>query len=454
MSQTKVLEGEPLVKALGLKEIWAIGVGSVVGDGIFLLMGEGGKLAGPFAIVAYTAAGVLLLCMMVAMGELAVGMPNAGAMWVWNRRCLGDLAGFISGISYAAGWVIAGGSTGIAIGTVSNAFYQIGSRTEVSIVIWSLFWVTVFAVVNYMGVILASKVQLYLVLALVGLMLLFGILGLTSGKFEADNFQPFMPFGVGSFFPALAFGTYAYMGALTLTTAGSEAKDPRDLPKGLVYASITFLIVYTIAMVAMFGILPHEEMNVSESPFTAAAILAFGPGAGVVLNIAAWLAAATCLLGGTFFSAPRLLFSMGESGILPPIFAQLNNKRVPGFATIFCWILSVIMILIGTNNPDVIYVTLSLLLVFCWVVTWAIGLTAAIKYRSDFKDEVFRLPWKQPLFPFFPIIGYLGVVVILYGTFRGAETSLITGIVFLLIQIAYYYAYGRQNLKKTMEAGS
>jgi|Deesub1362A_J573_1020465.scaffolds.fasta_scaffold07209_2 amino acid transporter len=449
MSKAKVLEAEPMVKALGLKEIWAIGVGSVVGDGIFLLMGEGGQIAGPFALVAYSVAGFLLLCMMVAMGEMAVGMPNAGSMWIWTRRCIGDLAGMISGISYAAGWIIAGGSVGIAIGTISNWFYQFGSKPETSIIIWSLIWVTVFAIVNYMGVVMASRVQLFLVLGLVGLMLLFGIVSFVTGKVDVDNYQPFMPFGAGSFFPALAYGTYAYMGALTLTTAGSEAKKPVDLPKGLVYASITFLVIYTIAMAAMFGILSYEEMSVSESPFTAAAQLAFGPGAAFVINIAAWLAAATCLLGGTLYSAPRILLSMGESRILPEVFARLNDKRVPGFATIFAWVLSVVLVLIGMKNPDVVYVTLSLLLVFCWVTTWTLGMISSIRYRKLFREEVEKLPWKQPLFPLFPIIGFFGVVIIMYGTFKGAESALITGVVFLLLQVVYYYAYGKKNIKKT-----
>ncbi len=169
---------------------------------------------------------------MVSMGEMAVGMPDAGAMWVWNKRTLGGLAGFLTGTSYAIGWIIAGGSVGLAIGTITSYFFQIGSP-ETSVIVWAVIWLTVFMILNLIGVIPAANTQLGLVLGLVGLMLIFGIAAFASGKINLDNYTPFMPNGFGSLFPAIAFGTYAYMGALTLTTAGSEVKNPKDLPRGL-----------------------------------------------------------------------------------------------------------------------------------------------------------------------------------------------------------------------------
>jgi len=447
-SEPQIREAEPLVRTLGLREIWAIGVGAVVGDGIFVLMGDAAQMAGPMALISYVVAGLVLLCIMVSMGEMAVGMPDAGAMWVWNRRFLGDLAGFISGVSYAAGWVIAGGSVGLAIGFVSHWFFPLSTSPETSYVLWSLIWVTIFAILNYVGVIMATRTQLILVLILVGIMLIFGIVGFLSGRFDAANYVPFNPGGWGMFFPTLAYGTYAYMGALTLTTAGSEAKDRRDLPRGLVLASVTFLVIYTLAMAAMFGLASYEQMSVVESPFTTAAQVAFGPAAATVINIAAWLAAATCLIGGTMYSAPRLLYSMGRSHILPPVFSHVNKYRVPGFSTILVWAISAVLILIGTQNPDIVYVTLSLLLVFCWVVTWLLGLISSILYRSRFPDEIKALPWKQPLYPLFPIIGFIGVGIITYGTFKGAELSILYGLLFLAALVIYYYAYGKKHMDK------
>jgi len=450
-SEPQILEAQPLVRALGLREIWAIGVGAVVGDGIFMLMGDAAQMAGPMALISYFAAGLFLLCIMVSMGEMAVGMPDAGSLWVWTRRFMGDLAGFVSGVSYAAGWVIAGGSVGLAIGFVSHWFIPLSSTPETSYVLWSLIWVTVFAIVNYLGVIMASRTQLIMVLVLVGTMVVFALVGLFGGRFDPANYVPFNPGGWGMFFPTLAYGTYAYMGALTLTTAGSEAKNPSDLPRGLVYASITFLVVYTLAMAAMFGLASYEQMSVVESPFTTAAQVAFGPAAATILNMAAWLAAATCLIGGTMYAAPRLLYSMGRSHILPRVFSHVNQHRVPGFATVLVWVISVVLVLVGSKNPDIVYVTLSLLLVFCWAVTWTLGMISSVLYRSRYPQEIRGLPWKQPLYPLFPIIGFIGVAIIMYGTFKGAEMAILYGVIFVAALAIYYYAYGKQHVDKAPE---
>ncbi|MFW6376213.1 MAG: amino acid permease, partial [Thermoplasmatota archaeon] len=119
----EIIESEELAQVLGFWHLWAIGVGAVVGDGIFLLIGEGIATAGPASILAYLGAGMFMLFIAIGVSDLAVGLPSAGAMWIWGREILGDYAGFISGISYAVGWIIAGGSVGVAIGRITNDFF-------------------------------------------------------------------------------------------------------------------------------------------------------------------------------------------------------------------------------------------------------------------------------------------------------------------------------------------
>jgi L-asparagine transporter-like permease len=441
-------KAQSLQKKLSFRHIWALGVGAVVGDGIFLLMGEGTKIAGPAVLLAYGLAGMLMLFIMVSMGEMAMGMPEAGAMWVWNRRMLGGLWGFLTGSLYSAGWIIAGGSVGIAIGTLSTRFLDIGLPQDISIVVWGVVLVSLFAVINLCGVTMAANTQLIMVLGLIGMMLIFSITGIASSKIELSNFSPFLPKGYGSLFPAIALGTYAYMGGLTLTTAGGEVKNAKDLPRGLVWASLTVIIIYSLAMFVMLGLISWKNLSVIESPFVSAAQVAFGSSAAIIINAGAWLAAATCLLGGTLYSAPRLLFSMGEKGVLPHVFSQLSKKsKTPGFSTIAVWLISLCLIVLGWQQPDIIYVYLSMLLVFCWSLTWLITLLSAIAYRKKYPDEIESLKWKQPAFPLFPVLGLAGVAIIMYGTFQAALISLLVGLAFLGLLIMYYFLYGKKNME-------
>lgn len=441
-------DGNSLQRKLGFRHIWALGVGAVVGDGIFLLMGEGAKITGPAVLIAYGIAGILLLFVMVSMGEMALGMPEAGAMWIWNKRLLGGLWGFLTGSLYAAGWIIAGGSVGLAIGTISSRFYNFGLSQDISIVIWGVALVSLFAIINLWGATLAANTQLIMVLGLMGMMLIFSIAGFTSPKLELSNFEPFMPKGFSSLFPAIALGTYAYMGGLTLTTAGSEVKDVKNLPQGLIWASLTVIIIYSLAMFAMLALISWERLNVSESPFVSAAQIAFGSSAAIIINAGAWLAAATCLLGGTLYSAPRLLYSMGQKGVLPQIVSKISAKRrVPKISIIIVWFISLCLILVGWRKPDIIYVYLSLLLVFCWSGTWLITLISAINYRRKYAEEIKNLSWKQPAFPLFPVLGLIGVGIIAYGTFKAAFTSLIIGISFFGLLVIYYFIQGKKKME-------
>ena len=112
-----------LDRKLGFWSLWALGVGAVVGDGIFLLLGDGIARAGPSAFQAFLLAGLFQLFLMVALGELAVGMPDAGAMSVWVGRLVGNCAGFLAGFAFALGWVFAGGSVGLALGRTTCWFF-------------------------------------------------------------------------------------------------------------------------------------------------------------------------------------------------------------------------------------------------------------------------------------------------------------------------------------------
>lgn len=326
-------------KNLGFWALWALGVGSVVGDGIFLLLGQGVQVAGPSSILVFAVAGIIQGIVMISLAELAVGMPSAGAMSVWIDRFLGGWWGYLAGFGFTAGWIIAGGSTGIAIGTLT-CWYFPGLNQEVWTVLFGIIFLTLFAFLNVMGAAIAARTQLLMVLALLAVMIIFG--AITMPSVDPGNFSPFAPFGMAGCMAALPLGTYAYQGAVTLTTAGDECKNVKSLPKALVWSSITFIAVYTLCMVGVLGIIPWGEISMTESPFTLAAEQVFGRAAGFIMNSAAWLAAATCIIMGTLYSSSRVFYHMARVGQMPKVFGEINEKtRTPVKGIIIIWALSV-----------------------------------------------------------------------------------------------------------------
>lgn len=433
-------------RTLKFWHIWALGVGAVVGDGIFLLMGEGIATAGPSSIISYFIAGLSQLFLIIALTEMAVAMPNAGAMSVWVERVMGKSWGFLAGITFAIGWIIAGGSVGLALGKITMWYFP-----ELTSSWWPAFFailfVTIFALVNMAGVMFAAKLQLYMVMALVLVMVAFALIGLKD--VDMANFTPLMPYGVDGFFGAIPLGTYAYLGALTLVTAGAEAINPeRDLPRGLIWSSITFLLIYSFAHFVLQGLIPWQTVTIDSSPFTVAAGKVFGSAGAFVMNTAAWIAAATTILMGTLYAASRIFYQQAREGMLPKFLGVINTKTLAPVNAIFViWVATVLLIIVGQFNPDFIYVELTNQLVIAWLFSWGLTLIAGVLYRLRYKDEINKLSWRQPLFPLFPILGFSGILAIMYGSFVNDLWTLVRGGVWLSILFVVFYVFNKSAFR-------
>ena len=438
-------------RTLGFWAIWALGVGAVVGDGIFLLMGQGIAVAGPSSMISYAIAGILQLFLIVALTEMAVAMPSAGAMSEWVGRYINKSWGFIAGFTFAVGWIIAGGSVGMALGTITMWYFP--NLTEPYWpTVFSIAFVSLFTLLNILGTNLAAKTQLILVVILVGIMALFAVLGLKDVNLA--NYQPMMPFGWTGFIEAIPLGTYAYLGAITLVTAGAEAINPqRDLPRALIWASITFIALYSLAHFTLQGIVPWQDVTMESSPFTVAAAQVFGVWGGLVMNTAAWIAAATCILMGTLYAASRIFYQQAKDGMLPKFLGKLHPKtKVPVNAILIIWAVTILLICIGYFDPDFIYIQLSNQLTIAWLFSWGLTLFASIKFRQAYKGRINELPWKQPLYPLFPILAFAGIAFVFYSSFVGSILPIAIGATWIgALLLIFYFTKGKKGNDGLME---
>jgi len=441
------MEGTGLVRKLSFWHVWAIGVGAVVGDGIFYLVGQGVETAGPIAGFAYAFAGIIMMIAMLSMCELSVGMPSAGSIHVWSRRILGPSYGTIAGLSYTAMNITFLGSVSIANGIVSNYFFKWTDNATLSAVIWALLLLTIVAGISLAGVAVSGKVQLILVGILTTIMLGFAISGVISGRIDPANYIPIAPFGFAGFLAATGLGVYAYMGPLALLTAGDEIKNVNDLPKAMFWAFITFLIIYTSSKVVMVGLVNYTEFASLESPFTFAAKQIFGRYAGLIMNFAAWLAAFTCLVGEMYCSS-RLMYGMAKEGALPKNFSKVHPRtRVPSFSIIIVFLIAIVLVLMGNSQAiESVYLTLCMVGCGLGVICWFITLISASKYKSKYPKEWENISWKlQARDIMFPT-AFIGCIVTFYMLFSSDPISLIwTGIGIGAILI-YYHTYAKFHM--------
>lgn len=439
MNDVKMKEAKPL-QNMGIWMIWAVGVGTVVGDGVFLLIGDGIKAAGAAAIVVYLVAGLIQMATMIGLGELAVGIPSGGAQAVWVERFMGRGWGLLSGLTGAIGFLVLGGALSLALGTFT-CYYFPGINQDLWTILFALIFITILTLLNMFGAAIAGKTQLILVVILVGIMVVFGVVGIAN--VNMGNFSPFMPNGFEGCLAAFPSGIYVYMGAVALCTAGNECRDKRDLGKGLVYSSVTFLLVYTIGMAVVVGTVPYEQIGMDVSPYTVAAQIIFGDAGGLVLNTAAWIATATSLLMGVIYVPSRMFYQMSRGGYLPRFFGELNEKtKTPIKGLLFGWVIAVVTILIGIVNDDFVYVFLVNQATMMWIVSWCLALIAAFLYRKSLKGQNIKevVGWKQPLFPLCPILGLFGCGYTMYLCLTDVWQLVFMGI-WGLIYLAYYFGY-------------
>ena len=359
------------------------------------------------------------MCIMVAMGEIAVGMPSAGAMSVWVEKYLGKFCGLLSGLTFSIGWVILGGSISIALGRFTCYWFP-SMNLEFGTVFWAAVFFSIFVIMNILGTAIAGKGQLILVAILIGIMVLFGVIGIIQGV-NTENYSPFMPYGFKGFASVIPIATYAFMGAACLCTAGDECKKTTDLGKGLVWASLTFIIVYCLALFVVLGTIDWKTASMDVSPFTQAAQIIFGPVGASILNLAAWLSAATCLIMGTVYTPSRVFYAMAHAGYLPRALGRINRRtKTPIVAIVVIWVVGLIGIAAaywaGSTN---FYITLSNQAVIAWTISWGLAVIAGIKYRKEIGGANIKevVGWKQPLFPLVPVIALAGCVYVLYLSF-------------------------------------
>jgi len=408
-----------MLRNMGFWEIWAVGVGSVVGDGVFLYLGQGIQQGGPSALLAFFFAGLIQMFIMLALGELSVGMPSAGAMTDWVNKYLGKFWGLMSGLTFSVGWVILGGSVSIAMGRMTCYWFP-NMDLEFGTVLWAAVFFTVFCILNILGAALAGRTQLVLVVILVAIMAGFSIIGLVKG-INTKMYSPFFAMGGKGFTSVIPIATYAFMGAATICTTGSECKKAADLGKALVWASLTFIIVYCAALAVVLGTIDWHNASLEVSPFTQAANIIFGSIGGTILNLAGWIAAATSVMMGSIYTPSRIFYSMAKAGYLPKSLGKINPKtRTPIIAIVVIWVVG--MIGIGVAHwagSSAFYVNLSNQAVIAWMVSWGLAAIAGVRYHQSMKGEDIKakIGWKMPLYPLMPILAFGGIAYVLYLSF-------------------------------------
>jgi APA family basic amino acid/polyamine antiporter len=431
---------QELARDLGFLEAYTIGLGTMIGAGIFVLPSIAAEQAGPASMLAFLGGGLVSLLAALSLSELATGMPKAGGSYYYVNRALGPLFGSIVGWGMWAGL------------TFASAFYMIGFGQyllpglggyvpfltgwgETGITVAALSMAALLTGVNYYGVKETGALQNVIVLSLVALIVAFLGLGLLSGPTIGE----FNPHG----WPAVAatIGTVyvTFIGFEVIATSAEEIENPsRNLPLAMFAAVVTPTLMYVGVMFVSTGTLSVEVLAASRIPVADVATAFLGP-VGALLMIVGAVLATVSSANASILSAARVNFAMGRDGVLIEWLNDVHDQfRTPYRSITATGILTLVLIAVGVGIG-----TLAEVASFMYLVTYALVHVAVLVMRRASPreyDPAFRIP--DPLVPIAPILGVLACLAILV---RMRWIVQAIGLVIVVGGIAWYLSYARSR---------
>jgi basic amino acid/polyamine antiporter, APA family len=435
-----------LKRTLGLWQLTAIGVGGIIGAGIFSLAGEvANGTAGPGVLVSFLIAGIASAAAAFAYAEFAGLIPKAGSAYTYSYAVLGEL------VAWFIGWDLLLEYTAIvavvAIG-ISGYFGFLLEQLGVDLPVWMLgapgtgegHRIDLFAVVLCLliaflltrGIKSAARFESAVVVLKVVVVLI--VIGVGFFYVNTANYQPFFPFGFGGAVTGAATVFFAVFGYDAMSTAAEESKEAqRHMPKAIVYSLAISMVLYVLACLVLTGMQRYTEIN-PESGFSTAFASVGLPGLASVIAVGAIIGILTVMF--TFMLAvTRVWFSMSRDGLLPRWFAKTDPvRRVPTRVT---WIVGVASAVVAGLMPieDAAELTnIGILLAFI-VVSVAV---IVLRYRRPELPRTFRCPGM----PVVPIIGIVFSAWLI--SFLHPDTWL-RFLGWFLIGLAIYFAYSRRK---------
>ncbi len=440
-----------LSRDLGLLDVTMIGVGGMIGAGIFVLTGIAAGEAGPALVLAFFLNGIVTTLTAMGYAELGSAFPIAGGSYVWVKEGLGGAQGFLAGWMSWFATSVAGTLYAIGFGRFATELWHMADLPAFGLSIdqMSLFFMSAivlfFMAVNYRGASEAGTVGNIVTtgkVVILGIFVVAGLIAMTRTDVWVDRFtEGFLPNGLGGIFVAMGVTFIAFEGYEIIAQSGEEVIDPkRNIPRAI-FASIAIVVpIYMlVAFVAIGATEPEgglpvyeylaqkKEVAIVES---AGQFLPYG----AILLLISGLASTMSALNATTYSASRVSFAMGRDHNLPPFFARIHSRRhTPYGAVMATAVLIVFMGWIFEIEQVAAASDIMFLLLFFQVDV----VVMVLRRKLPNLDRGYTIPW-FPLIPILALITLGGLAALLF-TF--SPTAWYVAGAWILVGLLAYYAY-------------
>jgi basic amino acid/polyamine antiporter, APA family len=468
--------GVTLPRVLGRSNLVLLGVGAVVGTGIFVLTGQAAAAnAGPAIVISMVMAGLVSALAALCYSEFAASVPIAGSAYTYAYATLGEFIAWVIGWDLILEYAL--GAATVAVGWSGNFVtllrqFGIPFPAALSAAPGTVVQVpgaeAVTAVFNLPAVVITILVTILLVIGIkesanvnnvvVVIKVSVVLLVIAAGAvfFDTRNFVPFIPENTGTFgeygwsgiFRGAAVIFFAYIGFDAVSTSAQEAKNPqKDMPVGIIGSLAICTILYVLVSAAMISLVPYQEMRNQPAPLVIAVESAERNAAGTalaapmallrILVTLGALAGLTSVMLVMMMAQPRIFLAMARDGLLPPFAGKLHPRfRTPHITTVLTGV--VVGLAAGFSTIGVLGALVNIGTLLAFVIV-AIGIIFMRRREPDAPR-----PFKVPLVPWVPALSAIVSVVLMASLPWSSWERLL---IWMAIGIAVYFMYGFRHSK-------
>ena len=396
-----------LKRAVGLLDLTALGIGAIIGTGIFVILGEAIGDSGPAIILSFVLAGVTCAFSALSYAELASTIPVSGSAYTYGYATMGELIAWIIGWDLILEYAVSVAAIAVGWGQYFNDLiddlFGISLPDSIALAredggtfnVPAVLIVLAVAALLILGVRESARTNTVMVITKLGIVVLFIVMAATG--FHSDNLHPFSPHGFDGMVTAASVIFFAYIGFDAISTSGEETKNPgRDLPIAIIGSLAVCTILYIGVAITAAGAVPANKISGQDAPLAfVLRTLDFDWGATLISFGA--LIAITSVVLTILYGQTRIAFAMCRDGLLPASWAKLSPRQTPALLTAgFAFLIAIVA---GLFSLSEIAKLVNIGTLFAFIIT-NFGVIVLRRTRPDLK-RTFRVPFV----PWFPLIG-------------------------------------------------
>ncbi|MFJ4711694.1 amino acid permease [Streptomyces sp. NPDC088785] len=438
---------EPLAGGLKQRHLTMLGLGGVIGAGLFVGSGAGIQVAGPGIVLSYLIAGALAMCVMRMLGEMSAAMPASGSFSVHAERALGRWAGFSAGWLYWFLLVVV-----LAVEATGAAQIAHGWAPGVPQWAWVLVFMLVFTAANLTAVknfgefefwFATLKVVAIVAFLVLGTLAVFGLLPDTDpvGLSHLTGDGGFLPHGWQGVVSGVLAVVFAFGGLEVVTIAAAESEDPvRSVARAVRSAVFRILFFYVGSMLVIVTVLPWTAQRAGVSPYVTVLDSIGVPAAGQVMNIVVFVALLSAL-NANLYGSSRMIFSLAERAEAPRALLAVGAGGVPRRAVLASVVFGFVSVLLNLRWPDTVFLYMLNSVGAVLLFVWALIALAQLRLRRRIEREApERLVLRMWAFPWltWAALAAMAVVFVLMLTDDTARPQLLwsTGATLAVLAVA------------------